>query len=62
MNRIVSQLRENWDLYLQSERELSLNKIDKEVIELLLSAKKSYRKLRIGEILYSPELSKQGLT
>ena len=56
------ELEEKWPKLLVSQRESALNKIDKEAAELLLSAERQCRKLKIGVIAYSPELSKLGLT
>ena len=58
----VENLSSNWDKYIALDREKIMNKIDKEVTKLLISAKKTYRKLRTGAVSYSLELSKLGLT
>ena len=58
----VKNLSSNWDKYTAPDREKIMNKIDKEATELLISAKKSCRKLRTRAVFYSPELSKLELT
>ena len=56
------ELKEKEPKLLVNQRERALNKIDKEATELLLSTERHCRKLKIGLIVYSPELSKLGST
>ena len=58
----VNQVEAEWLNLTEDQIELALNKIDKEVMELLLSTEKYCRKLRTGAIAFLPELSKKGLT
>jgi len=58
----VNQVEAEWPNLTEDQRELALNKIDKEATELLLSTEKHCRKLRTGAIAFLPELSKKGLT
>ena len=57
----LDKLEEEGLLLLANQREHALNKIDKEAMELLLSAEKHRRKLITRAISFSPELSKKGL-
>ena len=58
IHKKIKDIQQMWDTWSQDEREVRLNKIDAEVTSLLLSTEKVYRKLRIGVVSYSPELSK----
>ena len=55
-------LSNDWGKHATLHREAILNTIDKEVTDLFISAKKSCRKLRTGDVAYSQELSKLELT
>jgi len=58
----VNQVESEWPNLIEDQRELALNKIDKEAMELLLSTEKYCRKLRTRAIAFLPELLKKGLT
>jgi len=57
----INSLTTNWKLLLAMEREQALNKIDDQLYQIFTKAEKQYRKLRTGEVDYSPELSELGL-
>ena len=62
MNYKVESLINEWNAVSKSERLHRLNSIDRQVTDILIHIEKKYRNLRTGEISFSPELSKLGLT
>ena len=62
IQRKVIQLQLLWSKLSRSKREVDLNKIDEQVISLLLSIERNCRKLRTGAVSFLPKLSKLGLT
>ena len=60
LNRIpqsVSDLEKDFRTIGNDRWTVRLNMLDKQVIEILLHAEKKCKKLRIGEVEYSPEIS-----
>ena len=53
----LEKIESSWETLSQQQRSDRLNKLDYQATNLLLSAKKGYRKLRTGAIDYSPTLS-----
>ena len=58
MNAITN----TWNQLSRLEREEALNKVDNEITELLINAKKECRYLCTGAISFSPKLSRARLT
>ena len=63
-NRIIqklSKLIDDWPVLPSVDRDTIMNKIDDQLYQIFTKAEKQCRKLRTGEVDYSPELSDLGL-
>ena len=54
-------IKDQWNTLDKSKRSHEIEKIDKQIMNILILAKKQCRKLRIGAVEYSLALSKEGL-
>ena len=57
----LSTLINDWDQFPLSEHKSSLNKIDNQLCQIFTKVEKLCRKLRMGQVDYSPTLSEAGL-
>ena len=57
----LAKLISEWDSIPLNDREEMLNKINDQTYQIFTKAEKQCRKLRTGQVDYSPELSKLGL-
>ena len=57
----LSSLLADWDTLSSAEREQFLNKIDDQLFQIFTAVEKQCRKLRTGQIDFSPELANLGL-
>ena len=56
------QLKDQWHLLTPLRREVRINLIDELATDLFINAENKCEKIRIGEVVYSPEIDKAGKT
>ena len=57
----INLIKRDWPHLTQLKKENQLNKIDTQIMELLLVSEKKCRSLRVGAVSFSPDLLRVGL-